>query len=365
MAGVVLRPDLRTAGGEVSDILYNGRYAGTLVLVYREQDRISGSVQLEQESLSPKDKDIVNRFVTEYIQEMIEALKAKQCDVLVTYSSYDHVIATDSVLDYDEMESLYEDEPEIIWVTDEEDLGDWDIPERETLRMRESGHDYDDDLEEEDSHYRSPAYYELVSTKETKHKVEYHVYDKDQEWIAEVFMRIIGNDIIGDVHWMFSPDDEEVEVVTNLIVTDFDDDTVDTFTLDHRYEGVIIETIELTHQDLLEQDEPTVIQGTPDELEEYTVVLARDDQDMLTYEIYNQTEGGLPIGTATVDISRRQLTGFIDFRTNVSQSGVREKVASLVMQELDKEKDYRTISFTMLQQNKPIEEVVFQNEPVH
>jgi hypothetical protein len=368
MAEIVLRPDLKTAGGEVSDIQFKGRYVGTLLLVYRENDRICGSVQLEKESLSSKDKKAVVSFVTDYIQSTIHALKASECDVLVTHSSYDHVIATESYRSeiMDEPVEMFDDEPEVIWVTDEDDLGDWDVSDRESIEMERPHNRYSDDPGDSDNDYRNPVYYELVSTKESKNKIEYHVYDKDQEWMAEVFMRVIGSDVIGDIHWMFNPLDEEIEHVTDLVVSDFDSEAIDTFTIDHRYEGEIVETIELTHEELLEDGTTAkVIGGTPDELEEYTVVLARDDHDMLTYEIYKQSEGGLPIGTATVDISRKQLSGFIDFRSKMNQPGEREKIATLIMQELDKEKDYDTISFTMLQHNKPIDEIVFENEPVH
>lgn len=368
MAEIVLRPDLKTAGGEVSDILLKGRYVGTLLLVYRENDRISGSVQLEKESLSSKDKKAVVRFVTDHIQSIIHALKAQECDVLVTHSSYDHVIATDSYRSemVDEPAEMFEDEPEVIWVTDEDNLGEWDVSERAVIEMDRDRSRYDDDPDEADNNYRNPVYYELVSTKESKNKMEYHVYDKDQEWVAEIFMRIIGPDVVGDIHWMFNPIDEEIEHMTDLVVSDFDPDAIDTFTIDHRFEGNIVETIELTHEDLLE-DEPAANEAevTNDELVDYTVVLARDDRDMLTYEIYKQSEGGLPIGTATVDISHKQLSGFIDFRSKVSMAGEREKIATMVMQELDKEKDYDTISFTMLQHNKPIDEIVFENETVH
>jgi len=367
MADLFLRPDLKTAGGEVSDIMFKGRYVGTLLLVYREKDRICGSVQLEKESLSSKDKKAVVRYVTNHIQSMIHALKAQECDVLVTYSKYDQVIATDAYrTDMMEDELLGEDEPEVIWVHEDGELGDWDImdPDTTLMELDEDEVRYSDDIDDTDNNYRNPVYYELVSTKESSNKMEYHVYDKDQEWIAEVFLRIVGHDVVGDIHWMFNPLEEEIEFVTDLVVSDFDPEVIDTFTIDHRFEGQIMETVELTHEDLLDEDISEVV-GTPDELADYTVVLARDDTDMLTYEIYKQSEGGLPIGTATVDISRRELSGFIDFRRSLEEPGEREKIATLVMQELDKEKDYETISFTMLHQNMPIDEIVFENEPVH
>lgn len=370
MSDLILRPDLKTAGGEVSDILLGERFVGTLLLVHRELDRICGSVQLEKESLSPTEKKRVIRFVTNYVQSLIHALKVEQCDVLVTYSPFDHVIATEDVhRDLDDLATGEQHiEPEVIWVHDDDSVGDWDVYDQGSIHMaqdrsREGGRagEIGGDVPEP----LGQAYYELVSTKESPGKLEYHVYGDDREWIAEVFLRVVGPDVFGDIHWMHNPSEDEIEHVTDLIVSDFNPDEIDTFTFDHRHEGKIVETVELTHEDLLDADNRAPVRGIADELEEYTVVLARDDGDMLTYEIYRQNEGGLPIGTATVDISRKQLSGFIDFRMAVERPGDRENIATLIMRELDKEKDYDTISFTMLHQNKPIDEIVFENETVH
>ncbi|CRF29119.1 Uncharacterised protein [Mycobacterium tuberculosis] len=72
----------------------------------------------------------------------------------------------------------------------------------------------------------------------------------------------------------------------------------------------------------------------------------------------------MPIGTATVDISERQLTGFIDFR-EPGTTDDRELIATMLMEELDKEKDYEAINLTMMHNNRLIEEVLFETEYVH
>jgi hypothetical protein len=100
------------------------------------------------------------------------------------------------------------------------------------------------------------------------------------------------------------------------------------------------------------------------ESDDYTIVLARDDEDTLTYEIYRQSHGGLPIGTATIDISHRVLTGFIDFRDPASNDDL-DTIAALLMQELDKEKEYDGINLTMLYQNEPIDEMIIECDQVH
>lgn len=51
MVQIDLTADLRTASGEVQDIMVDGRYTGSLLLIYREGERLSSDLQLEQESI--------------------------------------------------------------------------------------------------------------------------------------------------------------------------------------------------------------------------------------------------------------------------------------------------------------------------
>lgn len=352
MANVILRPDLRTAGGEVNDVVLDGRYAGTLTLVYREGDRISGSIQLEEESLSYEDKDDVMEYVQQYVQSMIDALGVVECDVLVTYSKYEHVIATDrnigQISDFVEEDWASLDYGEEIEFVDVDPYGE------DELEM------FDDDEDE-------GSYFELVIVDESRNRVEYHIYDEGQELLAEVFMSLYGTDVVGYVQWMDEPNDDEIHAVADLIVSDFDEDEIDTFVIDMKFGGEIMETIELTHEDLLNEfdtnsDEFDMLEEFDEE--DYTIVMVRDDQDTLTYEIYQQSNGGLPIGTATVDVSSHQITGFIDFREPGNDDD-REYIATLLMRELDKEKDYDSFNLTMMYNNKPIDELRFELDQVH
>src|SRR4051794_22005604 len=98
MADIMLRPDLKTAGGEVCDIMYNGEFVGTLTLVYRESDRLKGAIHLEKKSITVLDKQAVYDFAQSYIQDAIDALGITQCEVTVSYSDYDFVIATEHAI---------------------------------------------------------------------------------------------------------------------------------------------------------------------------------------------------------------------------------------------------------------------------
>lgn len=347
MSSVMLRPDLRTAGGEVCDIVFKNRFVGTLTVVYRESARIAGSLQLEKEVLSEADKEEVFERVHEYVQAFMDAIEATACEIMVTYSSYDHVIATERAAaahnnGWDEAEEDFDYDTD--WADSDSGLEDEDTFDREVYTL---------------------ADYELVVVGEDEDTIEYHVYDKDENWIAEAFMHTDGADITGTVNWMIEPEEKELDVVADLLVLDFDEDEIDTFVIHMLYDNEVIETIELTHEDLLEESEQESNELTEyGKKSDYSIVLARDDGDVLSYEIYQQSRGGLPIGTATIDISQRQLTGFIDFREPGSE-GDRELIATLLMEELDKEKDYEALNLSMMHRNRLIEEVLFETETIH
>ncbi|MDF2961567.1 MAG: hypothetical protein K0S39_3302 [Paenibacillus sp.] len=366
MTDVLLRPDLKTTGGEVCDILWNDQFIGTMTLVYREADRISGAIQLEEESLPRNAKQRVITFLQQHIQSQIDALGVHSCDVMVTYSKYDQIIATNAA-DSDLYNVEEDHDFDVDWAENER-FEDEDPLEQNEYVMSE----YTDSPSIRNAWKNdNPAYgyYELMLVAESRNKAEYHIYDEQQDLAAEAAVRITGREVSGAVTWMHDPNDDEIEAVADLLVSDFDEDEVDTFVLHMKWNQEIIETIELTHEDLFDEDgdgNGNLLSAEDEDWkeEDYTIVLARDDGDTLTYEIYQQSYGGLPIGTATVDISERQLTGFIDFR-EPGNSDDREYIATLLMKELDKEKDFESFNVTMLYQNKPFEELMFETEAFH
>jgi hypothetical protein len=325
MRNIEIRPNMRTAGGEANDILMDGRFLGTLVLVYREGDRVTGSVQLEQESLLPADKTRVIAFVQDYIQALIHAIQAEDCDVLVTYSSYDHVVMT----------AVEDDEARI--GMDAVEAEDW----------------VSDDSED----------YELVLVTERHDSVHYRIYNADGEEAAEAHLQYDMADITGEVTWHFEPDEHDIETITELLVSDYDEDTVDTFVIQHLHEDILVETIELTHEQLLDEDPEWHSGSRPDE--RYSASLIRDDGDVLTYEIYERSSGSLPIGTATIDIQESRLSGFIDFRErNLADNA--GAIAEVLMRELDKEKEeYHGLNLSLMYKNQFLDEFNIENETFH
>lgn len=339
MATVMIRPDLRTAGGETNDIMLDDQFVGTLTLVYRESDRISGSIQLEEESLNDVDKVHVLKFVQRYIQGLIDATQAEECYVVVTHSVYEDIISTSTWED----QNVFED------VTD-------NIIELESS-------DYDD-LETTGAEIERPcSFFELVMVGESQYAAEYHIHDEDGYFIAEAYCEIQDNDVIGSVDWMFHPLDDEMEGVANLLVANFEDDEIDSYIIDMLFEGEIVDIIELTNEALFDDlDENAALDNELDDLDDdYIIEMVRDDGDALTYEIYQRSYGVLPIGTATVDLTNQLITGFIDLRKSGGTDD-RLHIAKRLMDEIDKEKDCDHLGVTMMCGNEFIEELIIDSE---
>jgi len=331
MATILLRPDLRTAGGESNDILLDGRFVGTVTLVYRESQRIAGAVQLDDETLYEDEKQDVIEYVGLYIQGLIDAIGAEECDVVVTHSEYEDFISTSE-----------QDDEDIVYDMDD----DWD--DEAAMPMD-----------------RPCDYFELMVVGESEDAVEYHIYDEDGYFIAEAFMDLSDTEARGVVDWMFEPLEEEIDGVANLIAADFEEDEYDSFVLEMRFEDELIQTIEMSHEDFIGDtvDEDELLMDEADE-NDYKVEMVRDDGDTLTYEIYQMSFGGLPIGTATIDLGSRQITGFVDFR-NPGDAQDRLHIARKLMTEVDKEKDCDRFNLTMMYENEVIEEILMESEHMH
>ncbi|NDI36432.1 hypothetical protein [Chengkuizengella sediminis] len=338
MVDVMIRPDMRTSSGEVSDILLHNKYVGTCSIVYREGERIAGSVQLEEQSLDRFEKDRVTSFVKTYIQSLIDALHVDECDVIVSYSDYDHVIATEG--NVGEIEEIIEVDEYFYDNDNEQVMIDFSDEDNESIQG-----------------------YELMIVGERKNAVEYHVYNEDKQWIAEAFMSIFGTDVVGEVNWLRDPTEDELNDVTELIISDFDDEEMDTFMIDMTYQDQLLETLELTHEELLEDTEYTMTSEYADG--DFNIVLTRDDNEILTYDIYRSlNQGELPFGRATIDISELEVVGSID----VIDPGIpeeREQIATSLMKEIDKVCDYNSFNLTMMYQNKPIDEIMLENDQIH
>ncbi|WP_068773730.1 hypothetical protein [Paenibacillus sp. FJAT-26967] len=347
MAHIVLRPDLKTAGGEVTEILVDGRFAGIISLVYREGERMAGGIQLEDVELTPEDKHEVDIFMRDYIQWQVDALNIRECDIVLTYGSYDLIIGTPEN-DSDTEAAYTDDETELEWTRDDLEYEDYEQDGLEDLSMVEKDHAAAYDAEPD---------YELVLIEENRGRVRYQLFDPGSRLVAEASCRIYGTEAVCMLDWVFDPLEEEMELASNLIVADFQEEETENFLFHSRFDGEIVDTLEIS----LEEFDADELDAEGDE---FSVILSRDDGDTLTYEIYDQEYGGLPVGIATIDVSEADCTGFIDF-SQTDNSRERQVIAGLLMEELDKEQEYDSLHISMLYRNKLIDEIMFENIPVH
>ncbi|MEV2406384.1 hypothetical protein ABNC33_11430 [Paenibacillus larvae] len=315
MSSIMLRPDLKTAGGEVNDVLVNGKYVGSVSIIYRERDRMFGAVQLEKHSLGEDEEGAVLEFVEQYVLGVAEALNIHEQDIIAT-CSVDRFIISSSEDEYKEYD--LEDDPQ----------------------------------------------YELVIVNEKRNRVDYELLDEDSGLLANIYCKMYGDEVVGTFVWVVDPLPEEMEQAARFVAQDYDSRQFRFFIFHMEYDGELIDTHELLMNEENSAEEELDEILAEDFRDDYLISLVRDDGDTLTYEIYEQDRGGLPIGTATVDINERQLTGFIDFRAP-EDTNDRDVIAALLMEELDKEAEYDTFNVSMLCNNRVIDEIYFENETVH
>ncbi|MEV3501827.1 hypothetical protein ABND24_09095 [Paenibacillus larvae] len=315
MSSIMLRPDLKTAGGEVNDVLVNGKYVGSVSIIYRERDRMFGAVQLEKHSLGEDEEGAVLEFVEQYVLGVAEALNIHEQDIIAT-CSVDRFIISSSEDEYKEYD--LEDDPQ----------------------------------------------YELVIVNEKRNRVDYELLDEDSGLLANIYCKMYGDEVVGTFVWVVDPLPEEMEQAARFVAQDYDSRQFRSFIFHMEYDGELIDIHELLMNEENSAEEELDEILAEDFRDDYLISLVRDDGDTLTYEIYEQDRGGLPIGTATVDINERQLTGFIDFRAP-EDTNDRDVIAALLMEELDKEAEYDTFNVSMLCNNRVIDEIYFENETVH
>lgn len=359
MGQITLRPELVTSSGEACGIMYDDQYVGSLTLLYREEDRLWGNVQLDEEVLDVDEKEEIDMFIHQYIEQMIDALAVPDCLVTVSYSEYDHIISTDDELG--EVEEIIEVEAGSIYDEDDVDVV----------------YDVEDFNSEEDD-------YELYIVGESRNKVEYQLLDRDHDLVAEAELTLKRGDISGDIYWNHEPSEDEVDEVANILVNDFDPDMVDTFYFNMKYKDEVVATFELTHEDLIDEDEnidfgeedledfepleatnildqedDIYVNVYEDEESDIYFQLIRDDIDTVTFDIYEEeSEPGNRLGSVTLNLDGKEITGLVDF-INPRDKNVREQIAYQLIEELGDEIQFNTFSLTMQYNDEVIDEIAF------
>ncbi|WP_433752572.1 hypothetical protein [Paenibacillus amylolyticus] len=337
---VELVADLRTSGGEVQDVMVNGQYAGSLLLVYREGDRLSGSLQIEQESLPDGTEQHIVEKVHAYVRSLADALQAAYYEVLVSCGSLHSV--------------LHKTESETVWSSEDMNHDEGSYDEIDNMESKVIPVSQAESFTYEDR----DQVLEMEMVSAGRSISTYIFNDVEGQELAEASLKQYGADVQGEIHWYDEPEEHQMEAAAELLVRELDEDIIDTITIRMWHQGNELETLEWIHRDFTEEFEDT------DESDLYAseaaeeacyVMLKRKDREFRVYELFLQERGGLPVGTATIDTSQSDLTGYIDYEVP-GTSVQRKSLVEVLMQELDKEMEFDTLHLTMLYRNQIIDE---------
>ncbi|MBY0201900.1 hypothetical protein [Paenibacillus cucumis (ex Kampfer et al. 2016)] len=358
MVQIDLTADLRTASGEVQDIMVDGRYTGSLLLIYREGERLSGSLQLEQESIEEEVEQLIIDKVHAYVRTLADAVAASYYEVLVSCGTLHSVLQP------------AERSEETLWSS------------------RGTAATEDDELYDEESRYGDDFSGEVniipasrdgsFTYEDQEHLLEmemisagrnlssYVFNDVEGEEVAEATLKQYGADAQGEIHWYEEPDDMVQEAAAELLVRELDEEIIDTITIRIWHQGNELQTLEWVHRDFSEELEEDEEQDNsidaigdmiePEEAEEACYVMLRNkDREFRIYDLFVQERGGLPVGTATIDTSHSDLTGYMDY--DVPGTSVQRKtLVEVLMRELNKEIEFDSLHLTMLYRNQIIDE---------
>lgn len=342
---VELIPDLRTSGGEVQDIMVDGQYAGSLLLVFREGDRVSGSLQIEQNSLPDETEQYIVEQVHEYIRSLADAVSAAEYEVLVSCGTLYSVLQkpesqTDVFIQSSRSEDTYNHDGQ---------NGRADVNEVHVI----PGSQAESFTYEDHEHLLEM---ELVSAGRS---ISTYVFnDANGQELAEASLKQYGADVQGEIHWYDEPAENYQDAAAELLVRELDEEIIDTITIRMWHQGQELESAEWVHRDFADDDQI----ASEEDLEEIEaaeeacyVMLVRKDREFRVYELFLQERGGLPVGTATIDTSQADLSGYIDYQVP-GTSVQRKSLVEVLMRELDKELEFDTLHLTMLYRNQIIDE---------
>ncbi|QLG41563.1 MULTISPECIES: hypothetical protein [unclassified Paenibacillus] len=342
---VELIPDLRTSGGEVQDIMVDGQYVGSLLLVFREGDRVSGSLQIEQDSLIDETEHDIVEQVHEYIRSLADAVSAAEYEVLVSCGTlYSVLQKTESPMDEFIQSSRSEDKYSHDGKSDRAGVND--------VRVISGS-------QAESFTYEDPEHLLEMELVSAGRSISTYIFnDPNGQELAEASLRQYGADVQGEIHWYDEPAESYQDAAAELLVRELDEEVIDTITIRMWHQGQELESAEWVHRDFADEVELE----SEEDLEEIEaaeeacyVMLVRKDREFRVYDLFLQERGGLPVGTATIDTSQADLSGYMDYQVP-GTSAQRKSLVEVLMRELDKELEFDTLHLTMLYRNQMIDE---------
>lgn len=240
MKQVVLKPELRTPGGESISVYYDNEWAGDVYLVYREGDVLTGTIQIDTNKVSEEELEFITDEIRTYIEHLNAALNIEDSSVVMMYGDISSVIEMEP-FEVVSVETMHED-PDDLDVYDEDleflDALDEDEDEEEIecaelegdgLAFVEEEHELDDYYDEDSMFHLSVAYRKGEHTK-------YHLHDDGHHTLGIVSVDEIGDNVSGRVEFWERPDEDEANDVAKMLARTFGElgeaDSI-SFTMNH------------------------------------------------------------------------------------------------------------------------------------
>jgi len=198
MESITFKPELRTHGGESTGIYAGKDWVGDLLMLYREGDLLTGTVQIDTGRIRDGETEPILEQVNTYISHLSAALGVKQTNVSLIYGDIESVLEGDpSGVDLD---GTYNPE--------------YDYEEDDAIYTSES---------EDETHVDTFDSYGLrLASKEGNHS-KYHLVDEREHVIGLVSVDERPAHISGRVDFWVEPDSHEPDDVAKVLVNKFGD----------------------------------------------------------------------------------------------------------------------------------------------
>lgn len=328
MARIQLEPECLTTGGEASGIMIDGQYVGSLLIVFREQDRLFGSIQIDEEKIDPEDKKDLDMFMHQHIEHILQARDIPECFVTVSYSEYDHIIASDDQA-LDEIEGFEQEES----------------PLNQQMDVME-----------------------LVLFQAGEHYSEYELLDRNRELVALINVFFSAQHVTGQVIWQFEPNQHEIDMMLQLVISDFEIQHLQSFTLIMFQDREELTTIDLTRDDLFEFEQEHEVLQDLQPIESigdgngmtFELDLIRDDLNVLVYDVYERKDQTVKrVATTSVDLAGDDVTALVEL-IHLRERSARDLMVYTIIDELEEEEGLEALTVNLSYKGEILDEYIFE-----
>ncbi|TCP54388.1 hypothetical protein EV586_1045 [Tumebacillus sp. BK434] len=248
---VVMKPELRTNGGETTSIYYNGEWAGDLYLVYREGDSLTGTMQIDTRRVEENELEHVTDEVRIYVQHLSSALNVQESSVVMMYGDIS------SVVEMEPMDVILEDDAEIM-LTEDDELYDDDA-----FEMADDEDCEDEELFAADDVYyeEDPGYYAAAEVEDEPFHLsvvfqdgehtKYQLHDDEHRTLGLVSVDEIGNNVSGRVEFWSDMDMDETTDIARILAREFSETDAESISFTMNYQDQHLGDFQLERRDLM------------------------------------------------------------------------------------------------------------------